>query len=250
MHKIFCLTVAIVTAAGAARADEKADARAIVEKAIKALGGKEKLSTDKAVTFKAKGKFYGMGEAIDYTSDFALQSPDKMRFRMEFEVNTMKFTVAIVFDGKKGWRKINDETKEMDKDELAEAREDMHAGRVEALVPLIDDKGYELSPVGEVKVEDQAAVGVRVSHKGHRDINLFFNKKTGLLMKSERTIKDPMMGGKERTQERLLSDYKEIGGVKHAMKVALKRDGEKYVESEISDFETKDKIDASEFAKP
>ncbi len=249
MHKIFCLTAVALTLS-AVRADEKADARALVETAVKAMGGKEKLATDKAVTFKAKGKFYGMGEAIDYTSDFSLQPPDKLRFKMNFEVNSMKFTVLFVFDGKKGWRKINDDTKELDKDGVVEALEDMHAGRVESLVPLLEQKGFELSPVGEVKVEDRPAAGIRVSHKGHRDINLFFDKKTGLLVKSERTIKDEMQGGKERTQERFFSDYKDIGGARHAMKMALKRDGEKFVEIEVSDVETKDKIDASEFAKP
>src|SRR5205814_5042787 len=99
MFRIVCLT-AVVALVGAARADEKAEARAVVEKAIKAMGGKEKLATDKGSVVKVKGKFYGMGEAIDYTADMALQSPDKMRFKMDFEVNAMKITFLIVFDGK------------------------------------------------------------------------------------------------------------------------------------------------------
>ena len=54
----------------------------------------------------------------------------------------------------------------------------------------------------------------------------------------------------ERTQETLYSDYKEVGGVKHSMKLVINRDREKYVESEITDFETKEKIDDAVFAKP
>jgi outer membrane lipoprotein-sorting protein len=250
MQKIMCLTVVALTSVGVVRADDKAETRAIIDKAIKAMGGKEKLAKEKAATFKAKGKYYGMGAAIDYTGDFAVQPPDKLRFQMDFEVNGMKINFTFVFDGKKGWTKINDKTTAMDKEALAEAREDMYAGRVEALIPLVKAKGYELSPVGEVKVGDHDAVGIRVSHKGHRDINLFFDKKTGLLLKSERTIKDQMMGGKEMSQERLLSDYKEVDGVKRAMKVVIKRDGKKFVVSEISDLETKEKIDDSEFGKP
>jgi hypothetical protein len=34
------------------------------------------------------------------------------------------------------------------------------------------------------------------------------------------------------------------------MKLTIKRDGEKFVESEVSDYEEKEKIDDSEFAKP
>jgi hypothetical protein len=251
MHRIICTTLAALATVAAARADDRAEARALVEKAVQAMGGKEKLGTGKGLTFRAKGKFYGMGgDGLDYTSDFAIQPPDKMRFRMEFDAGGMKVNVAIVFDGKKSWRKVNDMVTELGKEDVAEAKEDMHAGHVEALVPLLEEKGFELATVGEVKVDDKPALGIRVSHKGHRDVNLFFDKKSGLLVKSERMIKDQMQGGKERTQERIFSDYKEAAGAKRPMKVVIKRDGEKFVESEAMDFELKDKIDASEFAKP
>lgn len=250
MRQTLCLTAAaLLLAAGAARADEKADTRAVIEKAIKARGGEEKLAKEVAVTFKAKGKFYGMGEGIDYTGEWAVQPPDKTRFQLDFDANGMKFTFQWVFDGKKGWMKILDQTTELDDDAIAEAKENIYAGRVDTLVPLIKDKGFELSPLGEAQVGDRKAVGVRVSHKGHRDINLFFDKETGLPLKSERAVKDPMMG-KEFTQETLYSDYKEVGGVRHPMKQVINRDGQKYVENEITEFETKDKIDDGQFAKP
>ena len=205
MRKSWCMTaVALVLAASSlARADDKADARAVIDKAIKAMGGADKLAPVQAVTFKAKGKVHGMGDGIDYTGEWAIQPPDKIRMQMDFDANGMKFTFLLIFDGKQGWMQINGQTMAMDADAVAEAKEDLYAGRVDTLVPLVTDKGFELSPVGEAKVGDQAAVGVRVSHKGHRDINLFFDKKTGLLVKSERTIKDQMLGGKERLQETL-----------------------------------------------
>jgi outer membrane lipoprotein-sorting protein len=251
--KTLCATAVVLAlgAADAARADEKADARAVIERAIQATGGAEKLAQQatKGLTFKGKGKSYVMGEA-DYTGEWAIQPPDKVRFQLDIEANAMKITFVTVFDGKKGWVKINDMTLEMGEDDVAEAKENLYAGEVESLLPLVKGKGFELSPLGEAKVGDETAVGVRVSHKGHRDINLFFDKKTGLLLKSERTIKDTMMGGKERTQETVYSDYKEFDGRKQYTKIVIKRDGEKYVESEMSDFERKDKIDDAQFAKP
>ena len=252
MRRTLCLTAVALAlaAAGAARADDKADTRAVINKAIQARGGEEKLAKVKALHFKGKGKFYGMGDAIDYIGEWNIQPPDKFRVQINFEVNAMKITFLMVFDGKKGWRKINDETMELNEDEVAEGREDQYAGLVDMLIPLIKDKGFELSSLGEAKVEDQAAVGVRVAHKGHRDINLFFDKNSGLLLKNERMIKDEMMGGKERTQVTLHLDYKDIGGALHPAKVHIKRDGEKYVESEASHFETKDQTDDSVFAKP
>ena len=93
------------------------------------------------------------------------------------------------------------------------SKEASYARWAGSLVPLLN-KGFQLASLGEIKVDGKLAIGVRVSHKGHRDINLFFDKDKGLLVKSEMTVKDPMAGGKEVTQETLYSDYKEVSGVK------------------------------------
>ena len=100
-----------------------------------------------------------------------------------------------------------------------------------------------------MKVGDRPAVGVKVAHKGHRDVNLFFDAKTGLLLKTERPAKDTMTG-KEFTQTTLHDDYKEVEGIKHARKVTILRDGKKYVEGMSSDYKPQEKLDASTFAKP
>jgi hypothetical protein len=250
MRRIVCLaTVLALAVAGAARADEQADMRKVIDKAIKAAGGEEKLAKYKAATFKDKGKFYGMGEGIAYTGEFAVQQPDKIRIRIEGGGDT-KFVFVRVFNGEKLWTKLGDNTQEVtDKDEIAEAKENSYATWVTSLVPL-KDKGFTLASLGEVKVHDKPAVGVRVSHKGHRDVNLFFDKDKGLLVKSETVVKDFMAGGKEFTQETLYENYKESGGVQRAMKLVINRNGEKYIESEVTEFEPKEKLEDAEFAKP
>jgi outer membrane lipoprotein-sorting protein len=253
MRRIVCLAAALVLAAGgAARADEKADLQKVIDKAIKAMGGEEKLAKYKAETYKMKGKFYGMGEGIDYTGEVSVQVPDKVRIQIDGDAGGMKVTFFIrVADGKKVWMKaFGQETKEItDKDELAEVKEANHEERVASLLPL-KEKGYELASLGEVKVDNKPAIGMRVSHKGFRDVNLFFDKDSGLLVKREGTVKDFDMGGKEFMQETLLSDYKEVSGVKRPMKLLINRDGKKYVEGELTDVELKEKLDDSVFAKP
>jgi hypothetical protein len=242
--------VLALATAGAARADEPAATRAIIEKAIQARGGEDKLAQMKAMTFKSKGKFYTMGEGADYTGEWAIQPPDKVRVQLEAEPGGMKFTFLFVFDGKQGWMKINDTTIDLDEDALTEAKEDIHAGRVETLVPLLKDKRFELSPLADAKVDGHPVVGVRVAHNGHRDIKLYFDKKIGLLLKNERMIKDQTFGGQERTQETLHSDYKDVKGVKQPLKLLIKRDGDKHLEGVITDFQMKDKLDDAVFAKP
>src|SRR5262245_23081717 len=185
MRRNLCVTLAVAllfAGAGLVRADGEADARQVIDKAIKAQGGADKLAKLKAHTFKMKGKYYGMSaEGVDYKGEWSIQQPDKFRMEIDVEVMGQTFKVIHVINGDKGWNRMMDMTKEMDKEELDEHKEELYATRVSYLVDL-KDKGFTLAPLGEVKVGKQDAVGIRVSHKGHRDINLFFDKKTHLLL--------------------------------------------------------------------
>jgi len=252
MRARLCVTLGaslLFVCAGQSRADGEADARKVIDRAIKAHGGADKINNFKAATFKLKGKFYGMSDdGTDYTGEFALQGRDKMRFEINAEAGGMTFKFVQVINGDKGWVQAMGNTQEMDKDALAEAKEGMYAGRVTALAGLAD-KGFKFAPLGEVKVGDRPAIGVRVSHKGHRDINLFFDKKTNKLLKRERRAKDEM-SGQEFTEVELYDGYKEIGGVQHPLKLTVLRDDKKYVVGGSSDYTLQDKLDDSTFAKP
>jgi len=251
MRGNLCATLAaslLFAGAGLMRAEE-ADARKVIDKAIKAHGGAEKRAKLKSSTFKMKGKFYGMSaDGIDFTSESSIQAPDKQHLEVTGEVMGQTFKFVRVVNGNKGWTRTMDTTKEMDKEELAEAKEELYARGVSNLVDL-KDKGFTLAPLGEVKVGKRDAVGIRVSHKGQRDINLFFDKKTHMLLKSERRVKDAMGGG-EVTAEEFFDEYKEVGGIQHAHKISILHDGKKFVEGEITDFTPKEKIDDSAFDKP
>jgi hypothetical protein len=238
----------VVAAAVPARADDAADARKLVEKAIKAHGGQEKLAKFTGHTVKFKGNFHGMGQAIPMTGEVITQGNDKVRVDVEIEAGGMKFRVINVFDGEKGWNKVGDMLMEFDKDQVAEAKEQAYAGWVETLVPL-KDKQFTLATVGEIKVENRPALGVKVSSKGRRDIDLYFDKETGLLVKRETRVKDEG-SGQEVTEETFPSEYKEVQGTKQAMKFTVKRDGKLFIEGEATEVQLSEKLDASVFAKP
>jgi hypothetical protein len=102
----------------------------------------------------------------------------------------------------------------------------------------------------EAKVGDRAAVGVKVSSAGHRDVDLYFDKMSGLLVKSETRVKAEEMDGKEVSQETVFTEFKEIDGAKVATKFVIKRDGKPYVEAELTDLKPAAKLDDKLFAKP
>jgi hypothetical protein len=240
-----CLALTILV-----RADDQADARKVVERAIKASGGGKNLTKFRATTVKFKGKFYQNDSGVAYTGEIVAQYPGQQKLTINFEMGGMAVTFTRVVNKDKGWTKINTmEATALGKAELAEEKEQMYARSLGTLLPL-REKGVQLSPVGEVQVGKHNAVGVKVSRKGHRDVNLYFDKKTGLLLKSE-TIVKAMETGSEVSFEAFYDNYKEVEGIKRPSKMQMKMDGKKYVDiDETTDVTVHDKLDDSEFAKP
>jgi hypothetical protein len=246
---LLCVCGLLVGAPGRLSAGEPTSPRAVVERAIKVHGGAAALKKFEAHTFKDKGKFYGMGEGIPYTGDFAIAGTDRIRMVLAMEVNGAELKITMVVNGKKGWFVIGDDKKPMSKEQLAEQAEQLYAGSLSRLTPLLD-KSIKLSLVGEAQVDDRPAIGIRAERKGKRPVNLYFDKKSGLLVKSEFTITDEMAGGAEQSQEVIYRAYKTFKGLKQPTRVLIQRDGKRFLESELTEFQPHESLDESTFAEP
>jgi outer membrane lipoprotein-sorting protein len=235
---------------GAVRGDDKTEAAAILDKGIQALGGEARLAKFKAATWKAKGKFFGFGDTpAEYTGEWAVQLPDQMRVSIEIESDGNSFKQVRVLNGNTAWIKRNNEDAEaMSKDELADEKKQVNSLWLATLLPL-KDKAFTLKPLGELTINDRPAVGLKAEAQDGRVYYLFFDKETGLLLKNEYLVKD-RRADKDVKQEVIYSDWKEVDGIKRAMKVTVKRDGKLYTEQEISDFKPAEKLDDKTFAKP
>ncbi|AWM38624.1 hypothetical protein GobsT_31960 [Gemmata obscuriglobus] len=238
----------VFAAIAPARADDAAEARKLIEKAVKAHGGQDKLDKFGGAVSKLKGTFYGQGDGLAMTGEISVAGQDKQRIDLEIDAGGQKIPIVIVLAGDKGWTKIVKDVTELDKDKLEETKEQAYASWVTNLAPL-KDKQFTFATTGEIKVENRPALGVKVSSKGHRDIDLYFDKETGLLVKSETRVKDDTTG-QEVTEESFPSEYKEVQGTQQAMKFLTKRDGKKFIEGEVTSLELVEKLDASTFTKP
>jgi hypothetical protein len=226
------------------------DTRAVIDKAVKAHGGLEKLQKFKksATQMRGKGTVHELG-GFDITLEGFGQDGQSKEV-IEGEVAGQKFTQTVLMDGKKIHLFINGKEYKLDEKRTdALAREHAHQEAVIDLVFADKKTGYKLSPLGEVKVNDKPAVGVRVSSEGYRDVNLFFDKASGLLVKTEARTTD-VQSGEEKTEEKLLSDYKESEGVQRPGKVVVFRDGKKLLTLQIEEVKVVDKFDKDFFTKP
>jgi hypothetical protein len=125
------------------------------------------------------------------------------------------------------------------------------ARRAERCLSIICSKDiyFDLSPLPEIKVEGKPAKGVRVRSRGHKDINLYFDKDSGLMVKLTRRFDDPMPG-EQIDEERIIKEWLDIQGAKAAKKASIYRNGKKYIDSELVEAKRLEKIDDREFVKP
>jgi outer membrane lipoprotein-sorting protein len=224
------------------------DLKAFLRKAIKAHGGEENLAKYKAFTVKFKGTMDLMGMKAPIEGETSLQKPDKLKTSVEIDFNGKKIPIVQVYDGKTFWVSALGKTQEIKDDKiLNEMRESLTvegAGMTEFV-----KAPYELSSLGEVMVKGKAALGIRVSKKGQRDLSLFFDKKTHLMVKIERRAYDSM-NKEEVTQEKFMSDFQDVNGTKMPRHIEVVNDGKQFMEMEISDTKVYEKLDPSMFAMP
>jgi hypothetical protein len=242
---VCCLAV-LAMAAGLARAEN--DPKAVVNKAIKATGGEEKISKLKATKMKFKGTIDIMGNSVEFSAETTAQQPNQFRNEIKLDIMGQSITIVQVLNKDKAWNSAMGMTMELEGDQLDQIKEQAYGDYIESLVPLLNDKQFTLAAAGEEKVNGKAAAGVKVSSKGHKDVTLYFDKDTGLLVKSKKRGKD--MGNNEIDVESFMSNFKDVSGVKSPTKILVKHDGQKFIEGEVSDIKLLEKVEDSTFDKP
>lgn len=241
--------VVVLSAASAVRADEQADLKALVDKAIKAAGGEEKLKKFGGMTLKGRGTVFADNQEIQFSVDGAAQGLDRFRLDMEATVAGNAIKVLAVFQVDKVWAKVNERVEQAPEEVGVWMKCETYALRLaQTLLPL-KDTACKLTPMGEVAVGGRPAVGVKAAAKDRPEVNLFFDKETGLLVRMDLQVKD-MPGMPEVTHEFLFSEPKELSGLKHFSKMVLNRDGKKLMEVELTELNAADKLDANLFEKP
>jgi hypothetical protein len=231
-----------------ARAEGDKDAKAILDKAAKAMGGEEKLSMIKAATWKAKGKISLGGTDNEFTSQATVQDLDHYRSEFEGEFGGNKIKGVVVVSGDRGWRKFGDMGMELDKDSLANEKRNIYLMLSYNTLAPLKAKGFKLEAAGEEKVGDKPAMVIKATGPDGKDFKIYFDKETGLPVKQVAKVIGFM--GEEATQEFTFSNYKDFDGIKKATKIEIKRDGEKFMEQEITEFKIVDKVDPKTFTEP
>lgn len=222
------------------------DPQKIIDRAIKAYGA-EQLESQSALT-KTKGTLDLLG-GINFTQELSILQPDKFKESMDMEIMGQKISTMTVYDGKNAWITANGKEVPVNDTLLKEIKEAANLFKLARLLRLKSKDDYTLSLLGEAQVNGKPAEGVKIASKGFRDVNIYFDKATGLTAKVERTTLDNMTQ-QEVSEERIILEYQEVDGHKVPKKVLVNRNGKKFMEAEVVEYKPNAKLEASDFAKP
>lgn len=225
------------------------DPRAIVERAMKAAGGEANLTRFKARHNKVKGTVQFEGQKpIPFTQEVHYQAPNQIKETMSANVEGVTRIFVTILNGDKASIQVDGKAQEVSEKLLAELKESAHLAQVSRFIGL-KDKPYELTALPEAQVNGKPAVGVKIAAKGQRDLQFYFDKDSGLLVKTERKVLD-VRTDQLVTEESIFSGWKEMDGLQTPMRLVVNRNGKKFMEAEATEVRHLEKLEDAVFAKP
>lgn len=241
--------VLALSAVPAGRADDFPELKALVEKAIKATGGEEKLKKLEGATLKARGSVHAENMEIPFTVEGSAKALDRWRLDFDANVNGTVLKIMLVFNSDKVWAKVNEQTSPGPEELVTALKTDTYALRLAHTLLPLKAADCKLSPMGEIQIGGKPAVGLKAVVKDRPEVNVYFDKETGLLARIDLQVRDTP-GMPEVTHEVLFLEPKEMGGLKHFSKLVLNREGKKVLEVELTEVTGDDKLDGNLFEKP
>ncbi len=244
---LLALTACLFVFIGRAPADET-QVKAVLDKAIMALGGEEKLSKALSVSWKSKSKVTIEGNENEMSSEATVQGLEHQRVTFEGDFNGNKIEGLEILSGNKGWRRFGGNVMELDEDAIKNEKRNLYLALVASTIVPLKGKGFKVESAPDATIAGKPAATLKVTGPDGKDFTISFDKATGLPVRQ--VAKVIGWSGEEYTQEVDYSDYKDFSGIKKPTKLAIKRDGEEFVRSEIVEFKVLDKVPAETFAEP
>jgi hypothetical protein len=229
--------------------EPKVQPRKLVARAIRAHGGAELLGKPRPLYVKTRGTVQIGGSPNAYLAETHSDWPTRFRNQLTIDNAGMPQTLTQILEGDRVSMLVNGRKVATNERTTADLKELAYAQRVQSLVPLLEDRSFTLEAAGRADVEGRPTDGVLVRSENHREVVLFFDRESSLLVRVARQTLDPATG-KGVSQVEFYSDFRLVGGVRRPAKVTVFRDGKKYLEGESVEMKYLDRLDDALFADP
>lgn len=214
-------------------------AKEILERIIKAQGGRDVLENIKDSTLTGSMEIVNMG--ISGSITIYLKEPNKMRL----DIKVMAATVIQAFDGKTAWG-VNPQTGSVQEmpEKTAKYFKRQALGNDALLHP--EKYGIAYAYKGKKKIEDKDYLELEQTYSDGHTVTIFIDPKTYLTFKTESISLNQM--GVEVESETFVSDFRKINGLMIAHSMVTHQEGEEYMRMTIDEVSFNSNLEDSLFS--
>ena len=160
------------------RADE-AQVNQVLDKAIKALGGEEKLAKATPLPGRRRARSRSRGTTTTFHGESTVQGHRPFPFDFEGEFNGNPFKALTVLSGDKGWRKFG-QMQEMDPDAVKNEKRTVYLMVVPTILLPLKSKDFKVQSAADDKINGKPVAALKITGPDGKDFTLFFDKESGL----------------------------------------------------------------------
>jgi hypothetical protein len=243
---LFAGMALVLGASGPIVRSEQPTPEQIIDKALRAHGGEDRLKELSGFCLKDR-TIYDKGQ----TWNFEMTVSPPQRYRSEVKVGSEGKPRVMVIDGDQGWIKTSDEVISYPPTFLDSMRKyTIPYTGPRSILRLRDrqkNPRCHFSTVGECTIDGHPAVGVLMKLEGGSQQTWYFDKDSGLLLKQENRTAN--FEGEDTVTVSTFSDYQTFEGIPIARKENNERDGKPSSTTELIDFRVVTPSEGA-FAKP
>jgi hypothetical protein len=205
-------------------------ARQLVDRAILAAGGAERLVALKAFEWRGRAEAAIGGRApVHLSGTWRLQPPDSAIVTTTLEGQPRGTARSLIISGNRGWSRTGRKLTPLGPALVAHERDQFYLYHLMRLVPL-RGSAYRLSPPATDSLGHKR---IRVSHPGRPSVDLAFDAAANLTGLTD-SVTDPQSHRAVRQDVRLTGQLS-VAGVRWPRRIAITWDGKPYFDLEILD---------------
>jgi hypothetical protein len=250
LHRTFFVAVVLLAPVSIATADDR-EVAAILSKAMKALGGEDKLSKIEAVRWKTTGwmnTLYQGPEHFKYTCELTIAGLDRSRSELTMlDLGGNSGTIRSVLNGDKAWLDWGDGPKPTQ--HAPGLKRSLYLAMIPVTLAPLKDPRFKIKVDGDEKVGNRPTAVLNVTCPDGETIKVSFDKESGLPLKAvgKAQFFDDAALNLDVTQEMIYSNFKDFGGIRTAAQIDFKTDGFNR-RLEVIEFKVLKQVDPSLFS--
>jgi len=215
-----------------------AKGKEVFEKVVSACGGRKTFATIKSAVLKNETSISTPQGEFQLSVVSTHIFPDKLRQDI-----TMPFgTQSLVFDGEKGWVSASQGTQDLPESQIKETK----AKLFRSFINLFRATDLKIQFLGAEEYEGKKLDVILISDPSGNELKMCVDQTTYLPVKQ--SYRGNGMTGTA-TMEEILSDFRDVSGVKLPFHQLTNSDGQKFAESKVLEVNVNPEVDPNLFIK-